>query len=241
MTRYLLEAFLQVVILIPFSLFFMKALTKGNLLRIVFFALIFVVYQIMLILPKLAEVFNFIGGNWNWDGKIFGILFGVFCYFVFGKFFGENDFFTFRQDKKNFKKTLIVAIAAVLLVTLLAYFTGSSEFSAETLAFQLTMPGIDEEIMFRGILLGLLAAVLKEEMNFLGNPAVLLTAVLFGLMHAFTLDKNFSLGFEPIYFFHTAFGGLIFGWLTLKSRSILLAILAHGLVNFFAALVQMLK
>lgn len=241
MTRYLLEAFLQVVILIPFSLFFMKALTKGNLLRIVFFALIFVVYQIMLILPKLAEVFNFIGGNWNWDGKIFGILFGVFCYFVFGKFFGENDFFTFRQDKKNFKKTLIVAIAAVLLVTLLAYFTGSSEFSAETLAFQLTMPGIDEEIMFRGILLGLLAAVLKEEMNFLGNPAVLLTAVLFGLMHAFTLDKNFSLGFEPIYFFHTAFGGLIFGWLTLKSRSILLAILAHGLANFFAALVQMLK
>jgi len=241
MSRYLLEAFLHIVILIPFSLFFIKTLTKGNLLRIFFFALIFVVYQVMLILPKLAQILNFIGGNWNWDGKIFGILFGVSCYFVFGKFFRENDFFTFRQNKENFKKTLIVAIASVLLVTLIAYFTGSSEFSAETLAFQLTMPGIDEEIMFRGILLGLLATALKEKINFLGNPAVLLTAILFGLMHAFTLDKNFSLDFEPIYFFHTAFGGLIFGWLTLKSRSILLAILAHGLANFFAALVQMIK
>ncbi|HQU86281.1 MAG TPA: hypothetical protein PKY59_24340, partial [Pyrinomonadaceae bacterium] len=198
MSRYLLEAFLQVVILIPFSLFFIKALTKGNLLRILFFALIFIVYQIMLILPKLAQVFNFIGGNWNWDGKIFGILFGMICYFVFRKFFSENDFFTFRQEKKNFKKTLIVAISSVLLVTLIASFTGSSEFDGETLAFQITMPGIDEEIMFCGILLGLLATALKEKINFLGNPAVLLTSVLFGFIHAFTLDKNFSLGFEPI-------------------------------------------
>ena len=241
MTRFLFEAFFQVIPVLFFALFLVKGRTKDNYFRIFSFALIYVFYQIALVLPKLSENLNFIGGGWNWDGKIYGILFGVICYFFFRKHLGENDFFTFRQDKKNFKKALAAAVASVLAVAAVAYLTGSSEFSAETLAFQLTMPAIDEEIMFRGVLLGLLMSGLRKKIVFWGSPALWLTAILFGLMHALTLDKNFSVGFEPIYFLHTGFGGLIFGWIALKSRSILLPVLAHGFANFFAALVTMIQ
>ena len=241
MNRFLLEAILQVIIIVPLAILLADKRTKENYLQILFFALIYIFYQLTLALPKLSEPFNFIGGNWNWDGKLFGIIFGVICYFIFRKYFKENNFFTFKQDEKGFKPALIATIISVLLVTTIAYLTGQDKFSGETLAFQLTMPAIDEEIMFRGILLGLLLTALREKVSFLGNPAVLLTAVLFGFIHALTLEKDFSINFEPIYFLHTGIGGFVFAWITLKSRSILLAVLAHGLANFLAALVTMIK
>jgi uncharacterized protein len=241
MTRFLLEAILQVIFIIPLAIFLMKNRTKEDYLRIFFCALIYISYQIALVLPKLSEALNFIGGKWNWDGKIFGILFGVICYFVFRKYFSENDFFTLRQNHENFKKSLTVAIVIVILATIIAALTGNSEFDKETLAFQLTMPGVDEEIMFRGILLGLLMTTLREKVSFLGNPSVLLTAVLFGFMHALTLDKDYSIEFEPIYFIQTGLGGYVWGWITVKSRSILPAILSHNFSNFFAALSTMTK
>lgn len=241
MTRFFIEAFLQAIIPAIFAFFLVGRKTKDNYLRISLFLLIYVFYQIVLILPRFLPDLNFIDSRWNWEGKLLGIFFGIVCYFIFRKYFAENDFFTFRQNRENFKKVLIVSAFAVLIVTIIAYFTGSSEFNAETLAFQLTMPGIDEEIMFRGILLGLLMTVLAEKISFLKNPAVILTAILFGLMHALTLDKDFSINFELIYFLHTGIGGFIFGWLTWKTRSIFLAVIVHGFANFFAALATMIK
>jgi membrane protease YdiL (CAAX protease family) len=223
------------------AILLLKERSKDNFLRVLFFALIYVIYQIALSLPSLSKSLNFIESSWNWEGKIFGILFGIICYFLFRKYFSDNDFFTFRQNQEGFRKALAVAIFIVVLATTIAFLTGSSKFNLETLAFQLTMPGIDEEIMFRGILLGLLASSLKPKFAFLGNPAVLLNAILFGLMHALTLDKNNSLDFEPIYFLQTAIGGYAWAWITIKSRSILLAILSHNFSNFFAAASTMLK
>ena len=241
MTRFFVEAFLQAIIPAVFAFFLVGKKTTENYLRIALFLLIYVFYQIVLILPKMSQTLNFIDSRWNWEGKLLGILFGIVCYFVFRKYFAENDFFTLRQDRENFKKVLTVSAFAVLLVALIAYFTGKSEFNAETLAFQLTMPAIDEEIMFRGILLGLLMTALSEKIPFLKNPAVILTAILFGLTHALTFDKDFSINFEPIYFIHTGIGGLIFGWITWKTRSILLAVIVHGVANFLAALATMMK
>lgn len=241
MLRLLIEAILQIIIIVPFAAVLIEKRTKENYLRILFFALIYIIYQITLVLPKLSESLNFIGGNWNWDGKLFGIIWGIICYFIFRQYFSENDFFTFKQDKNGFKPALIATIVSVLLVTLIAYLLGEDKFSGETLAFQLTMPAIDEEIMFRGILLGLLMTALREKVSFLGNPAILLCGILFGLIHALTLEKDFSINFEPVYFLHTGIGGFVFAWIAIKSRSILLAILAHGLANFLAALVTMVK
>lgn len=241
MTRYLIEAILQVGLPVSLAVFLVKEKTRDNFLRLFFFVLVYVFYQIALVLPKLSAALNLLGGDWNWDGKAFGILCGVLGYFVFRKHFSEHDFFTFRQAQGNLKISLAVMLGAVCFVTILAFFAERSEFNVETLVFQLTMPGIDEEIMFRGLLLGLLMTALREKIAFFGNPALLLTAVLFGFIHALTLGKDYSLDFDPVYFLHTGFGGYVFGWLTIRNRSILLAVIAHGLSNFLFALVTMLR
>lgn len=241
MIEILLEAFLQVLILIPFAFFLLKKRTKINFQRLLIFVFCYVTYQVFLVLPKIDPMFDFITSSWNWDGKIYGIICGVFSYFLFNKYFRENNFFILKQNKESFKSALIGAISIVLLSTVIWFLLGQSQFNLETLAFQISLPGIDEEIMFRGILLGLLATSLKEKTLFLGNPSILLTAILFGFMHALTLTKNYEINFEPIYFIQTGFAGYVWGWITIKSRSILLAILSHNFSNFFGTLSTMIK
>lgn len=241
MTRYILEALLQVIVVIPFCLIFLKERTKDNLVKTALFSSIYVVYQIVLVLPRLIPELNIVESRWNWEGKLLGIVFGIICYFSFRKHFAENDYVSLRQFPGSFRKSLVAALVIVVMAIVLAYATGTSEFNFETLAFQATMPGFDEELMFRAVLLGLLMSSLRERISFLGNPSILLTAILFGVMHALTLSKDMSVNFEPLYFIQTGIGGYVWAWIAVKSRSILLPVLSHNFANFFAALATMLK
>jgi membrane protease YdiL (CAAX protease family) len=198
------------------------------------------VYELVKGLPKFYSWFDFIESSWNWDGKFLGIVWGIICFFLFRKYFVGNDFFRLKQDKQNFKKVLIASTIIVILSTFIWALFGKSDFDIETLAFQLTVPGIDEEILFRGILLGLLMSSLKDRLLVLGNPSIVIIAVLFGLMHALTLDKSFIVHFDPIYFLQTGFAGYIWSWITIKSRSILFAILSHNFSNFLGTLATMI-
>ena len=241
MTKILLEAILQVIILIPIAFILLKKKSKINFQRLLIFTITYIVYQVFLVLPKINSSFDFIKSSWNWDGKIYGIICGVFCYFAFKKYFCENNFFTLKQKKKNLKPATIGAIAIVVLSTIIWYLFGKSKFDLETLAFQISLPGIDEEIMFRGILLGLLATSLKDKFSIFGNPSILFTSILFGFMHALTFSKNYDIDFESIYFLQTSLAGYVWGWITIKSRSLLLAILSHNFSNFFGTLSTMIK
>ncbi|MHC5310980.1 CPBP family intramembrane glutamic endopeptidase [Myroides sp. LJL116] len=241
MTKILFEAILQVIILLPFAFILLRERSKINIQRLFIFTITFVVYQVALVLPRINASFDFIESSWNWDGKIYGIICGVLAYLLFRKYFRENDFFTLKQNKKNFRPALFGAVAIVLLSTIAWFILGKSDFNIETLAFQISLPGIDEEIMFRGVLLGLLATSLKDRIKFLGNPSVLLTAILFGFTHGLTLSEDYSIDFELLYFLQTGFAGYIWGWITIKSRSILLAILSHNFSNFFGTLSTMIK
>ena len=239
--RYILEALIQVAPLSLTAVLILQNRSKSNYLRIFFFSIIFVSYQVILVLPRVFASLNFIKSNWNWTGKLFGIVFGIICYFVFKKYFAPNNFFTFRQSIENKGKTIIVSVTVIVVISVLYYFIGQSDFNIETLVFQLTMPSLDEEIMFRGILLGLLLTALPNKIPILGNPSILLTAILFGFLHALSLNKDYTLSFELTYFLHTGIGGYVFGWIAVKSRSILLPIITHGLTNCLASLSTMIK
>lgn len=239
MTEVLFEAILQVILLIPFAFILLKNKAKRQIQRLLLFVFIFVVYQVALALPSIHASFNFIESSWNWEGKGYGISWGIMAYVLFRNYFKENDFFTLKQNKANVKPTLLAAIGVVLLSTTAWFVLDKIAFNAEALAFQLSLPGLDEEMMFRGILLGLLASSLKEKIPYLGNPSIILVAILFGFTHAITLNKVYAVNFDTLYFVQTCFQGYVWGWITLKSRSILLPILSHNCSNFIGLLVTM--
>jgi len=241
MKKIIYESLLQLIVIYPLIIIFIKKYNKENIRKIIVFGLIFISYQIIIMLPNIFDFLNVINGNWNWNGKILGVLFGVLCYFLFRKLFKDYDFFTLKQDKTDFKKISILSLAVVLFATIMWFIFGKSEFDMETLAFQLTLPGIDEEIMYRGVLLGILMSGLKEKSRLIGSPSLLIISILFGLIHALKLNQGLTPSFNLIYFFQTGLVGYAWGWITIKSRSVLLAMLSHNFSNFFGTLAAMLK
>jgi uncharacterized protein len=241
MARIIYESLLQLAIVLPMIFIFLRKYDKENIKRILVFSLIFICYQIFLNLPKHFDFLKIIKSDWNWNGKILGILFGVICYFLFRHLFIDHDYFGLKQDKTYFKRATIVSIIVVLSASILWYIFGKSEFNLESLAFQLTLPGIDEEIMYRGILLGLLMSGLKVQVKFIGNPSLLIISILFGIIHALKLVEGFIPNFNLIYFLQTGLAGYAWGWVTIKSRSIVLAIISHNFSNFFGTLAMMIK
>ncbi len=188
---------------------------------------------------------RFVTGNWNWTGKTYAILGSVLFLLEYRKFKREDYFLTWKQNSK-FKNTgLKVVLALFIFRAITSIFFTPKEWDIETIIFQLTMPGIEEEIAFRGIMLGLLTQVLQDEIRLvgigLGKPAIWVTSILFGLVHGLFLSPSYEMSFHFYAFINAMLFGFIFAWLTLKSGSILLALVSHNLVNTTSTLVKMIK
>ena len=118
------------------------------------------------------------------------------------------------------------------------FFAPTKLLNLETLFYQFSMPGMGEEIAYRGIMLGLLTKILKSK-NLILNSSVWVTAILFGLAHGFSLSSEFSITFNIQPFLRTMIYGLIWGWITIRSGSILLALISHNLGNGIGNLIRM--
>lgn len=240
--KILIESILPILVLLPLTIFFIK--DKGKIKSIGLFSLIFILYQIVLKLPTEISELQIIHSKWNWTGKLFAIIFGVLTYLLLRKRLIPFDFIHFRQDLKSLKKTFLMSCVPIC-IAIFSYFDTSKQFDKETLLFQLTMPGIDEEIMFRAILLGLLLSCFKDKIIIrninLGNPSILFIGLLFGVVHGLAITDNYKLTFELSPFIWTFFYGFIWSWITIKSKSILQPIISHNMSNFLQNIIRMTK
>lgn len=108
--------------------------------------------------------------------------------------------------------------------------------NAEEIAFQLTMPGFEEESFYRGVLLFALDRAFTGRKRFLGVEwgwGAVLSCFIFGMAHAFGfLESGFS--FDPITLGLTAVPSFIGVWLRLRTGSLLLPVLLHNFGNVFS-------
>lgn len=173
-----------------------------------------------------------IGGDWNWLGKGLALVLtlAVASHPAFG---WRRSGLTLHQREGSLPAALTVS---ALLVALFAYFALTSDdgaSSAETIAFQLTMPGLEEEPFYRGILLLALNEAFRGRFRALGIEwgwGALMSSVLFGMTHAFGFgDGGFS--FDLMTFLMTGAPALILVWLRERTGSLLLPILLHNFGN----------
>lgn len=107
-------------------------------------------------------------------------------------------------------------------------------FHLETLAFQATLPGFSEKIIYRGILLGLLNRVYLPTITIFKAKVgwgFLIVSVIFGLEHGLSLDKSWQLSFNSQRFCMTIGFGFILAWLKQRSGSLLPSVIFHNLWN----------
>ena len=171
---------------------------------------------------------DLIPGQWNWEGKLLALAASLAVAAVLG---WRRCGVTWRQA--DLKAPLIVAGLYALLFVGLALAFPNEPASAETMAFQLSMPGLEEELFYRGVLLLVLDRAFAGRVRFLGVDwgwGAVLSCMLFGLAHAFSVSSS-GVSFEPLYFALTAGPSFIAVWVRLRTGSILLPVLMHNVGN----------
>ena len=178
----------------------------------------------------LPDVFR--GSDWNWQGKSLALI-ATLAIAALPAFGWKRSGLTWHQAAGSLKASLPVMLIYMGFFVGLAWAFPSAPASAETIAFQLTMPGFEEEPYYRGILLFALDRAFLARKSFLGVDwgwGAILSCVLFGLAHAFGYsDGQFS--FDPLTMALTGVPSIIGVWLVLKTRSVLLPVVLHNFGN----------
>lgn len=183
-------------------------------------------------LPYWGGPFDFVGGAWNWDGKVYSLGWAL-AFVALGPISSEEAGLTLRQRAGSVRAAALATAALTVASFGLGVLFGGGPPDAETVAFQLTMPGLAEEVVFRGVLVGVLHRALPGG----GLPArlgpTLVTATAFGLVHGLSVEGG-APSFGWLFFSYTFVGGLAYGWLRERTGSVAFPVLAHSLGNSIA-------
>ncbi|HEX6368891.1 MAG TPA: CPBP family intramembrane glutamic endopeptidase [Longimicrobium sp.] len=174
-------------------------------------------------------VFSLPGTDWNWTGKIFSLLLSALVIIAL-RLSPEAVGLTLKQNDKK------VGIAALVLFALWGTCLGllfkPGQADVETLAFQATMPGIAEELVYRGICPAILLGLIHRRAPVSGTPwaVILATSIVFGIWHGLGYsDGNFT--WATMSALIPLVGSVAGGWLRFRTGSLLVPVLGHGIAN----------
>jgi uncharacterized protein len=179
-----------------------------------------------------------IGGAWNWQGKLLALA-ATLAIAASPAFGWRRSGFSFSPTPGSLKAALpVAALYCAFFVVIAVAFSGGPS-TGEDIAFQLTMPGLEEEPFYRGILLFALCHAFTGTKRFLGvdwSWGAILSCLLFGMAHAFGFSHG-EFSFDPMTMALTALPAFIAVWLRLRTGSLLLPILLHNFGNAFSLIV----
>lgn len=181
---------------------------------------------------------DLIGGRWNWQGKLLAL--GATLLIARLPAFGwlRSGFTLSQQPGSLMAAVPLAAVYCAFFVAIALAFPGDTT-DAEEVAFQLTMPGLEEELFYRGILLFALDRAFTGRKRFLGVDwgwGAVLSCFLFGMAHAFGFgDGHFS--FDEMAMALTAIPSLLAVWLRLRTGSVLLPVIMHNFGNSTSLLI----
>jgi CAAX protease family protein len=174
--------------------------------------------------------------SWNWIGKALSIAVTVAAVALIPSVTWRDAGFTWRQGGG-----LIPAVLAAVVVC--AFGWGSNVLfggihlkhpGLETLLYQATMPGLNEEPLYRGITLFLLDRAFRDErVAVFGAPigwGALITSIWFGLIHGNGIvHGQFQIAVLPIAII--AIIGFGLAWIRMRTGSIAACIATHNVLN----------
>ena len=235
MLRLLVSTMIECIVISPFiAMAFIRSEGKGK--YIVLLVAYFFLITCLLALPNFIPAARLVDSSWNWAGKAYAIVGSLLFYGLCRRVFVQYDYITFKLKHRSSRTMLCMAIIVFVVAVSLSFFSiGNKPERVEYFWFQFTMPGLDEELAFRGIILGLLSnalhPIIKLGKVHVRNPALWITSILFGLVHSFSIDPNWVFHQNWIEFLNAFTVGMLLGWITIKSGSILMSIFVHNLIN----------
>lgn len=178
-------------------------------------------------LPHALHIFR-IGTEWNWSGKFLSLLLSAAV--IFALRLSPNS--VGLKKPINWKIGVMALVFFVIWGACLGALFQLGHADTETFVFQATMPGLAEELVYRGIVPALLLGLIQKRAPNYGTPwaVILAISVAFGILHGLGYAKG-SFSFNTMAGLFPFIGSIPGGWLRFKTDSILIPILAHGVAN----------
>ncbi len=181
---------------------------------------------------------DFIGGDWNWQGKLLALI-ATLLVATLPVFGWARCGIRVAHEPGSLKAALPVVALYCAFFLLIAFSFPSEKAGTEEVVFQLTMPGFEEEPFYRGVLLFALDNAFKGRRRFVGvhwGWGAVLSCALFGLAHSFGFSDG-SFSFDAITMVLTGLPALLAVWLRSRTGSLLLPVLLHNFGNSFSLLI----
>jgi CAAX amino terminal protease family. len=173
----------------------------------------------------------FPGSGWNWTGKLLATA-GLLAVASLPWFGWRRCGLALRQAPGSGVAWGVFAVLAVVLFAL-AMMQADGADDLDTILFQWTMPGIEEELFYRGVLLLALNEALDpgDRRRFAGiGWGGVIACVAFGLGHAL-FWRDGGLSFDAAAFAMTGGPALLLAWFRARTGSLVLPVLAHNVAN----------
>ena len=180
-------------------------------------------------LPSIVPSLDILGGSKNWTGKLFSLALSAA---VIARL-GLSPYavgLTFKQ--RHTRIGLFAILFFIVWGTCLGLLFKPGTPNEEILAFQATMPGLSEELVYRGIAPALLLGLLHHKGPTSDIPwaVILATSVVFGVWHGLSYSSG-QFGFDVMSALFPFIGSIPGGWLRFKTGSLVFPVLAHSLAN----------
>lgn len=173
----------------------------------------------------------------NWSAKLYSIVFALILLIPLRQIISPKDIgLKLHQNKNSLKFSLTIVLFFFIVASTLGILSGKAPFDYNPLLYTAIMPGFAEELIYRGLLLGLLNKLFENRFKILGTNfgwGAILTSIAFGLVHGFQIGDNFQIHLDIITVLLTGFYGFLYALLKERSGSLLFPILGHSIVDFF--------
>lgn len=176
----------------------------------------------------------------NWPGKTLSITGTFLLIFLLPGVTFRSVGLTWRQNSGSLMPVFITGVIVLVMISAIAYFLAPSPTPLlENVLWQATMPGLDEELFFRGLLLLLLHQAFGKRFRLLGAETgwgLWVVTVIFGLLHGVTFSDG-ALSVSPLIVIGSGYLGFIMTWMRERTGSLVAPILFHNIFNVTQAFI----
>jgi membrane protease YdiL (CAAX protease family) len=219
---------------------------RGNAALLLLFLLVLSLENVLTILPLHVEGLRWFGNRYdwqgfayaNWEGKAYAIVMAVvgMAGVMRSRLLRREELgLTIQQQAGSVRPVAVLSVIMLVPVLWLALISSEGPFDGELLLYLLLMPGLSEELVYRGVMLGSADAIAPPRWRFAGASigwGLIVVSCVFGVLHGFTIGPGWQVEWDFVAVIVATVFGFAFGWMKERTGSLLAPIMLHGLADF---------